>query len=231
MGVGVVIPVKDKLHLTQSIVEQCWSDPDVVEVVVVDNGSTDGTAEWLAETDSAFGITMPDAGIHEMWNAGVTHILNTFRVHEATSVAILNNDLALGDNCLSICDEALRHLPQLAAVCPNYDGRTGKPRSVVPTREICAGRYDGSGGLAGFAMILARDWAERYLFPESLRWWYGDNDLVLSIAEAGRQCGIVIDATCEHLDGGGQTGDWMSPEMRAIVENDRQVFLAKWAGK
>lgn len=226
MSVGVVIPVKDELHYTKRVVKQCAADPSVVRTVVIDNGSTDWTLGWLANRPEVDVIEMPGVGIHEMWNRGVDEVIG-----DVTSVAILNNDLDLGPGALAECDEVLQKLPRLAAVCPNYDGRTGKPRTVVPTTEICAGRYDGTGGLAGFAMVVAADFLAGYRFPEDCRWWYGDNDLVASIAEAGRQCGIVIDATVEHLDGGGRTGNWMSPEMREITSRDREVFLAKWSNR
>jgi glycosyltransferase involved in cell wall biosynthesis len=226
MGVAVVVPVKDKLSLTKSIVKQCHADPSVVDVLVIDNGSTDGTWGWLVGA-GVESMQMPDAGIHEMWNAGIDWSLER---HDVTSVAILNNDLELGDEALSRCDEALQKLPVLAAVCPNYDGREQR-RGVQLTQTICANRYDGTGGLAGFAMVIAADWlSDGYRFPEECRWWYGDNDLVASALMNGRQSGIVLDATVVHLDGGGQTGNWTDPAMREILEADRAHFSAKWSG-
>lgn len=230
MSVGVVIPVKDHLDLTRHIVDQCLDDPGVAEVVVLDNGSTDGTAEWLDSRDGVVRLDMPTANIHEMWNTGIEYMLSPAGPDDLSSVAILNNDLDLGFMALSECDTALRNIPSLAAVCPNYDGRTAtKARTVVPTSEICAGRYDGTGGLAGFAMVIAVDWLiGGYRFPEECRWWFGDNDLVLTIGESRRRCGIVIDATVVHLDGGGQTGDWMSPEKMDAIRADAEWFRSKW---
>lgn len=233
MGVGVVVPVKDKLDLTKSIVEQCHEDFAVTDVTVIDNGSTDGTWEWLKQNQGP-GLkvcSMPDAGIHEMWNRGIFEAL---RPPDVTSVAILNNDLELGFDALTECDEVLQKLPEFAAVCPNYDGRPSpEPRRVQVVDDICANRYDGTGGLAGFAMVIAADWLrDGYRFPEDLRWWCGDNDLVLTAYAAGRKCGIVLDATVVHLDGGGQTaGDWMSPEFEEITQADIATFRAKWGGK
>jgi GT2 family glycosyltransferase len=226
VSVVAVIPVKDKLELTKHVVARLRADPGVSQIVVLDNGSTDGTADWLANQDDLVTVDCPDFNIHEMWNVGIEAALADPKV---TAVAILNNDLELGPEAMSECAKALAVQPQFAAVCPNYDGRKVAPGAIIPTTEICAGRYDGTGGLAGFAMVLARDFAETYRFPEDCTWWYGDNDLVLTAGKEGRKIGIVGAATVEHLDGGGQTGDWMSPEMQAITEADRKVFLAKWS--
>ncbi len=235
MGTAVIIPVKDELDLTKSIVAQCLEEPSVWPLIVIDNGSTDGTAAWLnsfPETDGSFvALDKPTAGIHDMWNAGIDLALTP--KYGVSSVAILNNDLDLGPGALAECAEALRNIPEFAAVCPNYDGRkASQPRAVIPTTDICANRYDGTGGLAGFAMVIAADFLrDGYRFPTDLRWWCGDNDLVLSIAAAGRLCGIVADATVVHLDGGGQTGDWQSDEMKALCQADIETFRAKWGGQ
>lgn len=229
IGVTAVIPVKDKLELTKHVVEQLRADEGVNLIVILDNGSTDGTREWLAEEEQndIYGLDMAGKNIHEMWNRGMD--ISFQERPDNTAVAILNNDLDLGKLAMSECAKALAVQPVLAAVCPNYDGRQIPPGGVVTTTEICAGRYDGTGGLAGFAMVLARDFAEMYRFPEEFAWWYGDNDLVLTAQKQGRKLGIVGAATVEHLDGGGQTGDWMDPEVQEVLEADRQAFLAKWA--
>jgi len=101
---------------------------------------------------------------------------------------------------------------------------------VERLQGICAERYDGTGGLSGFAFMVRGSWfASGYRFPEDAMWWYGDNDLLLTIEANGGWYGMAHGATCEHLDGGGRTGEWRSPEMQAQLERDRQAFERKWA--
>lgn len=238
--VAAVIPVKDKLELTTHVVEQLWADPSVSHIIIVDNGSADGGRgsrslavgdedhPWADDDHCMTWVNGEGMNIHEMWNRGIAEALE----YDAgiTAVAVLNNDLDLGPEAITTCARALVMHPEYAAVCPNYDGRPMYVGQIHPTgMEICAGRYDGTGGLAGFAMVIAADFLTGYRFPEDMTWWYGDNDLVLSVAKAGRKCGIVGGADIVHLDGGGQTGDWMSPEMREVTAADREVFLAKWS--
>ena len=111
------------------------------------------------------------------------------------------------------------------AVSGNYDGRQGS--GVVPVSGICANRYDGTGGLAGFAFALRAEWiAGGFRFDESMRWWYSDNDLCLELEKAGAWYGIAVDALVEHLDGGSQTA---TPDGWAdIIAADRAAFEAKW---
>lgn len=95
--------------------------------------------------------------------------------------------------------------------------------------DICADRYDGTGGIAGFAFMVKGEVFHSYRFPEDCKWWYGDNDLLLTVQASGLSAAIVLDASCEHLDGGGKTGDWESPEMQAQLAADRDAFLARWS--
>jgi len=242
-GVGVprppivaVIPVKDRLDLTSDLVHQLREQGDTTEIVICDNGSGSKTKNWLASQDDLTVLDMPDAGINEMWNAGVDYALGRHgpRVH----VAILNNDLRLGPAFLRTLSQALTDDRALTAVCGNYDGRTA-PTPVVETRDICAGRYDGTGGFAGFAFMVRGEWfSTGYRFPEECRLWFGDNDLIMSILRADThrgyddrpsKAGIVLAAQVEHLDGGSQTaGDVAWSKHRAQTEADRAAFEAKW---
>ena len=217
---AVVIPVKDRLDLTSALVAQLHEQGEASAVLVYDNGSTAESRRGL----DRLGVDVFDAegwNIHEMWNAGLDEAAR----RGAGYVAVLNNDIRIGPRFLSGLAAVMDADPHLAAVCPNYDGRPGT--GVVYTQEICAGRYDGTGGFAGFAFML--DGACDYRFPEGLRWWFGDNDLLASIVTSGLRAGIALDVTCEHVDGGSQTADWDAPDLRQVLAEDQRRFLAKWS--
>jgi len=180
-------------------------------------------------------------GIHQMWNDGVRRSLA--HAQAPCNVAILNNDLILGDGFLTGLAAGLRSDPRCLVVCPNYDMRpTDQP--LVPLSGICAGRYDGTGGLAGFAYMVRGEMFARGFpqFDEDLDWFFGDNELVMNVARSGGVALMVTGTTVEHVDGGGQTttdgagathgGDWLeslSPKMRAAYEKDHARFVSKWA--
>ncbi len=183
------------------------------------------------ESDEIKTIPMPGAGIHEMWNVGIDWCLEDSAQRRNVNLLILNDDLKFGPRFVSRMVEALRSDGNLVAVSGNYDNRE-HPELVQEVDDICAGRYDGTGGLAGFAFAAKGEWfGSGYRFPEECKWWYGDNDLVLAARASGvGKIGIAIDAHVEHLDGGGNTGgDWS--EHREQLERDRQAFESRWASQ
>jgi GT2 family glycosyltransferase len=218
-----VIPVKDGLKMTKNLLAQLEEQGHVAGVLVIDNGSGPETKAWLARQSFAEVIEMPGAGIHAMWNAGAEWACSRWR---KPNIAFLNNDLELGDAMLGKLGMALRSAPELVAVCPNYDGRPGE--GVTQLQGICADRYDGSGGLSGFAFMVKGELFDQYRFPEDAMWWYGDNDLTLTLDAMGAAYGMAHDATVVHLDGGGKTGTWDDPKMQAQLAKDRAAFMAKW---
>jgi hypothetical protein len=240
-----VVPVKDQFAYTTSIVFQLRKQA-VDAIVVVDNGSGKKTRNWLESQDDIVLLDAPDAGIHEMWNMGAAFALTASPA--GCDVAFLNNDLNLGEGCIAQLSHALRENGDLAVVCPNYDGRViagdgggyisldGENRagdfdSLEYRSDICANRYDGTGGIAGFAFMVRGELFHRYRFPEDCKWWFGDNDLLLTVQAMGLRSAIVLDASCEHLDGGGKTGSWDTPEMQAQLKADQDAFVAKWDAK
>lgn len=219
----VVIPMKDRFDLTERLVAQLREQGQHEAIFVYDNDSSAETKKRLAElAASAPDVEVFDAAdlnIHQMWNAGLDEAT---RRDPFGYVAILNNDITIGDDFLDGLSRPLLVDPTLAAVSPNYDGRPGS--GVEPVANICANRYDGTGGLAGFAFMVRCE--SNYRFPEQLTWWYGDNDLVASIVKAGARCGIALDVTCKHEGSG--TADWDDPEVQKVLAQDRAWFEAKW---
>lgn len=216
----VVVPMRNRMDLTRNLLRQLRSQGGYERIFLFDNGSNRSTKNALETLD------MPDvevfdadgANIHQMWNAGLDEAAAR---DWPCNVAILNNDIEIGSGFLAGLARALRHDPLLGAVCPNYDGRDGT--GVVYTQDICAGRYDGTGGFAGFAFMIKGE--SGYRFPEDLKWWYGDSDMVASVTLAGSKAGIVLDTSCTHE--GAATGDWES--LKDEIAADKARHDAKWA--
>jgi predicted O-methyltransferase YrrM/GT2 family glycosyltransferase len=229
-----VIPVKDQLELTSGIVHQLREQANCDEIVICDNGSGTKTKNWLSSQDDLTVFDCPGWGIHEMWNYGLSHALEKYG--DKTHIAFLNNDLKLGDSFLDRLSLALYQNREMVAVCGNYDGRTYSS-GVQETVDICANRYDGTGGFAGFAFMVRGEWfAGGYRFPEECKWWFGDNHLLQAIQignantkDIPRKAGIVINADVIHLDGGGKTaGDPMWSKFAEQLEVDRLAYENIW---
>jgi len=228
-----VIPTAGRDGMISDLVDQLVEQGNCDEIIVIDTAPEviviDTAPEGWSSSD---GVTLlsgdPTAGIHAWWNQGIEYAIEEHG--HRVRIAILNDDLRLGDGFMARMAEALDSgAPQLAAVSGNYDARPGAGL-VQEVTDICAGRYDGTGGLAGFAFMVRGDWfTSGYRFPAECKWWYGDNDVVQAMVVGGYKVGIALRAEVEHLDGGGKTaGDWMAPEYAAQLEADREAFEARW---
>ncbi len=216
----VVVPVRDRLDLTRQLVDQLAAQGGHDGLFVFDNGSTDGTAGWLAAEaarGTLVGVDAAGCTLHQMWNAG---IVAARRRAPVCNIAILNNDLWLGPDFCRRLAGALRSDPDLVAVSPNYDGRPLDGVTYVTSTYK-------NGGMAGFAFMVRGEAFDEIAIDESLRWWYGDDDLVAQIGARGKRVGLTGATTVEHIDGGSQTVTY-TREVVYDLEHDLLHMLAKW---
>lgn len=95
MNISIVMPVFNQLHFTKICVESLMTTlPEKTEIIIVDNGSSDGTAEYLSAYPNIIKITNSvNLGCATAWNQGVA-------ASRAQWIAILNNDIILAANWL-----------------------------------------------------------------------------------------------------------------------------------
>jgi GT2 family glycosyltransferase len=216
----VIIPVRDHLDLTRDLVTQLTSQGGYEAILVFDNGSTDGTAEWLAQQAAAGVLETVDAKgltLHQMWNRGAE--MATMR-HPVSNLAILNNDLALGADFCRRLAGALRSDDSLWAVSPAYDDR------VIDGIRYVSSTFK-NGGLAGFAFMVRGELFATFGFDEELTWWYGDDDLVAQAEASGGHVAITDATTVTHVNGGSQTIGY-TPDVVYAIERDVLHMYKKW---
>lgn len=230
----VVIPVKNRRDLTEPLLKQLVEQDDAARIFVMDNGSNRQTKNWLSTLDPEWRVEVVDCagqGISRMWNEGVRRAL---AVTPRCNIAILNNDLVLGDEFLSRLAAGLRSDDRVLACSANYDGRP--EQGTVAVQGISAGREDGTGGLAGFAFMVRGEMFEQGfpLFDEQFAWYAGDLDMVLTVEKLGGVTALATDAHVTHIGGGSQTaGDGhkriADPELQAVADADNARLEAKWS--
>lgn len=96
MNKSIIIPVFNQLEYTKLCLISLTADrPDLSEIIVIDNGSTDGTGEFLRGMDGISVISnKTNLGCAVAWNQGV-------RSSDAEWVVILNNDVILSKGWLN----------------------------------------------------------------------------------------------------------------------------------
>ena len=100
---SVVIPTYNRLEFLKQALASVWAQTYTdYEVIVVDDGSTDGTREWLTrQTERVHTVTQPNCGPGAARNAGVGQA-------EGRYVAFLDSDDVWLPWTLAIFDRAIR---------------------------------------------------------------------------------------------------------------------------
>lgn len=219
-GVDVVIPTKSNLNGMLSIVSVLEKDPLVRHLYVVSDGES---AVSRTDNPRVTSITVPEgSGIHVMWNLALT----TSDGH--AHVLFLNDDVTVYEDTLKGMSSTLDTYPELGLVCPTYapESFEGDYREVD---DICGGRYDGSGGLAGFCMMLSKSLTQEWRFDERMKWWYGDNEIVAwTRCCKKRKVAICSGSTCSNNSSWTITNDPPKSFIEDITR-DGELFREKWS--
>lgn len=215
-----MIPTKSNFTGLAELLSDLSLDPAVGTICIV----ADGQAAFDALPDPPehiLTITVPEGiGIQHMWNRGIE------AVGRDAHIAFLNDDVRLSPECLSSLANSLDNDPSIGIICPNYS--TVEMTENRQVFNICGSRYDGTGGLAGFATMLRSDLAKVYSFDEKLTWWYGDDDVLLWVTKTmGLRAVIAHQVHCHHADSVTIRTDPPADFGRLVTE-DREYFRAKW---
>jgi len=192
-----------------SLARQSYED---FNVMVVDNGSRDGTCDWLA-------ANWPDVEVVALAeNIGVTRALNVCLTTPQTElVLLLNNDMELDPDCLGELVRALDEHPEAGSACPKLlsfherdvlDGAgdyylwSGEAnRRGQGARDV--GQYDEPQavfGACGGAALYTRAALDTVgLFDERLFAIYEDVDWAFRAQLAGMSCRYVPSAVAFHV--------------------------------
>ena len=197
-----------------------------LEVIVVDNGSSDGSPEAVeAEFPEAVVIRMGrNAGFSGGVNAGIEAAIE----RGAAAVLLLNNDMVVEPGFLGPLVEALE--PGVAAACSQilfaespdrvwYAGATFRPRRGHHGRNIGFGETPLPASAppysvdcaCGGAMLMSREAIDEIgLFDEELFAYREDLDWSLRAARAGRRV-VVVPASIVRHRVSASTGGESSP--------------------
>ena len=145
----------------ESLLEQSLA---FAEIVVVDNGSSDGTAEMLAERyPEVRVIRMPNSayGACETFNIGFASVTTEW-------LAILDDDVVLPEDWLEKASLRLAAEPETTAVLSTKVVEPGMPDSYASSEKVNSERYmstfRGCGSLARTADLREAGWYDERLF-------------------------------------------------------------------
>lgn len=225
---------RDRIEYTQACFEKLWeTNPNMPEHLVIDNGSQDGTQQWLSEecarrpflqriqNDQNVGIARGTEQAVAFWN----------RTNPRPDVLIkIDND------CLVKTPDILRKIQGIYAALMEHPGNTQfilSPRvqgiNKQPKRDggcrVLNYTIGWTGIVGGLFQCVPFEFYQRFRFPENMEPAYGQDDLLCdSWRQLGGRNGYIEELEVEHYettDGQAQRYPWYF--RRRIEENPRHA--------
>ncbi|WP_410771925.1 glycosyltransferase family 2 protein [Fontibacillus sp. BL9] len=237
-GVSIVIPTFNKRELLVECLDSIEAYTDFpYEIIVVDNGSQDGTAELLRKRRGPLRLA-----VHE-GNLGFARAVNTgLMMAKGSHIVLLNNDVLVTERWLSQLLQCLRECPEAAAVGPvtNYIGgeqQIDVPYNDLPGMRDFAASYNrcdpakwrDTNRLVGFCLLIPRSTFEQIgYFDEGYEIGnYEDDDWMIRLRFLGKKLKIAGDTFVHHY--GSMTMKELGSQGFAEVNGRNENFFAtKW---
>jgi GT2 family glycosyltransferase len=222
--VGIIIPVHNRLSHTKNVLAELRrSEHKEAVVIVVDDGSTDGTGDWLRDNCPEVVILK---GSGELWWSGAANLGCTFAVGQGCSILILfnNDNVQISRNCVSELIRCVDAFGGCASAVVLEEAGGAKPHrvrnaggSVIwPSRGITlreeGAHYQADTGivecdwLPGMSLAFSADLFARLggfdqrRFPQ----YRGDTDFTLRAGMLGKPC--VVSYACWVSNDARETG-------------------------
>jgi GT2 family glycosyltransferase len=237
---AVVIPSWNSRGLLPRCLGSLRDQGAEIEPMVVDNGSADGSVEYL-EAEGVPHVSLPE-------NAGFAAAVNLGAARTSSeAILVLNADTELEPGCIGLLLDALGGDASLGGVQPRIlqleEGGGGEPADVDAARVYSAGQAltadgrafeTGAGepqsprwlaprevfGVCGAACLLRRElFAQLGGYDESCFSFYEDVDLNVRARIAGWRFGYVPAAVVWHVG----NASWSEGFRRPAAENAQLV--------
>jgi GT2 family glycosyltransferase len=198
---------------------------DTIEIVVVDNGSIDGSQEIESDFPRARFIRIPR-------NFGLTKALNLgVRGSEAEYVFFLHEDTEVFPDTVRLLAALLDSQPEAGAVCPllvDADGRPAPQLGHFPPDDTWRPAEPGPGPMPveyprGAALMMRRSlFTAIRQIDERYGQFGSDADLCYQIRRAGKKILLAPEARARHEGRAGES---------TLRTADRKQGTAAWIGK
>jgi lipopolysaccharide biosynthesis protein/radical SAM superfamily enzyme YgiQ (UPF0313 family)/GT2 family glycosyltransferase len=240
--VSIVIPVFNRLEYTRQCLEALVDNTpsDLYEVILVNNGSTDGTEEFLSNLkgDVTVITNETDLGFGKACNQGLEKAKGEY-------VLLLNNDVVATEGWL---EKLLTHIepsqdagmvgpmsnaalgPQWVRKVPYGSDMEEMQAYALDFAAGSSGETDVTMGLGGFCLLIRKELLdivggldERYIDGN-----FKVDDLCLRSFIAGYRNVLAGDVFVHNYGGMASQGKGM--DSRAALKGDLRYFCDKWKG-
>jgi GT2 family glycosyltransferase len=236
-GTSIIIPTLNQLEYLRMCVDSIFRHTDLpYEVIVVDNGSTDGTADYLEAMRGRVRYRLLDR------NYGFAGAVNRgLMMAKGQTIVVLNNDTLVTERWLDNLLACLASDDRIGLVGPvtNYIG--GEQRIEVPYRTLTemqafAAAHNRSNPalwqdverITGFCLAFRRElWERTGYFDEGYTVGnYEDDDYNIRVKLLGFRQVVARDTFIHHF--GSVSIKALGPALDAVNEHNAAYYGEKW---
>lgn len=203
-NLSVVIPLWNQLQLTQQCVQSLLENTGAsLELVLVDDGSSDGTREWLSSEELAdpagrarivTHFNEANRGVNYSWNRGLERVSGRY-------VAVCNNDIIFAPGWDTPLLDALDANGSLGVVSPYHTFGPETPKDW-PQGARRQENWQKSCPILGCCFAFRRELIDKIgPIPEGMRHFYGDHWLAWAVRRNGLRCAYARASYIHHYSG------------------------------
>lgn len=233
---SIIIVVHDQLAYTRQCLDSIRLVTDEpIEIIVVDNGSTDGTTDYLASIEGLKVIRNSDnRGFPAGANQGV-------RAAVGEQILLLNNDCIVTTGWLRRLLDALHADASVGLVGPCSNNVSGEQQIPVSYQDLASldgfawehgkrhrGQYRSTDRLVGFCLLVKRAVLDAVGLLDE-RFGLGnfeDDDFCRRALAAGFWARIAFDAFVHHF--GQRTFRGVGTDFAGIMRRNEALYREKW---
>jgi GT2 family glycosyltransferase len=237
--VSIIIPLFNQLDCTAQCLESIEAfTPEDHEIIFIDNGSTDGTEEWLKER-----LKPNYKLIRNNTNVGYTIACNqAAKLATGNEILFLNNDTVVSKEWLTGLLNALNSSSDIGCVGPMTNNISGRQQVNDPStydsifkfvefaenyRKAHKGLYVPNWRIVGFCLLVKRelfellDGFDERFSPGN----FEDDDFCLRLFREGFRNLIVADVFIHHH--GSKSHDMNT--FKDLLDTNKKKFDEKWS--
>lgn len=237
-GTSIIIPTYNQKEMLQQCIESIKAyTPEPHEIIVIDNGSDDGTGAYL---DSMKGKVRYRINGHNLGFAGGAN--QGLRMARGTTLLLLNNDTVVTSGWLSNMLRAVNESDHIGLAGPMTNYISGDQLVSAPYQNLMemqhfarsfnrsdSGKWSMTGRLTGFCFIMRRELFRRLgFFDEGFQ--VGnceDDDFGLRVRLLGHELYILGDTFIHHV-GSVSMKALGTTDFSEVYGRNMQYYSRKW---
>ncbi|MFD2612355.1 glycosyltransferase family 2 protein [Paenibacillus gansuensis] len=230
---SIIIPNYNGRTLLADCIYSIRQHTDVpYEIIVVDNGSTDGSTEFCRQEQITF-VSLPEnRGFPAACNIGL-------QLSRGDNLLLLNNDVLVTREWLERMLDCLHSSADIGVVGPVTDYASGRQQldvSGMQQEEVLAqfstrdrGKWQVADRIVGLCYLMKREVFDRVgLLDERFSpGHYEDDDYCFRVRLEGYRLMIAGDSFIYHL-GSKSFGKEDQEQVKELLIRNREKFIAKW---